>query len=67
MEASGQLTDPKWGEITAEQLIDTLVNMIGGENRHATSSGSNCPRKIGNSAPPGGSPSATSTTRPPDA
>jgi len=33
MEASGQLTDPKWGTITAEQLIDTLVNMIAGENR----------------------------------
>jgi hypothetical protein len=62
MDASGQLSDPKWGDLTAEQLIDTLVNMIGAENRHATPAGSSRPRKIGNNASPGGSPSATSTT-----
>lgn len=28
MEASGQLRDEKWGGVSAEQLIDTLVGMI---------------------------------------
>ena len=35
LEASGQLTDPKWGGITAEDLTDTLVDMIAAEGRHA--------------------------------
>ncbi|MDG6107695.1 TetR-like C-terminal domain-containing protein [Dactylosporangium aurantiacum] len=32
--ASGQLTDPKWGGVSAEDLTDTLVDMIAGKRRH---------------------------------
>lgn len=35
MEVSGQLPDEKWGEVSAEQLIDTLVGMIAGEDQRA--------------------------------
>ncbi|MDW5327023.1 TetR/AcrR family transcriptional regulator [Plantactinospora sp. KLBMP9567] len=35
LEASGQLTDPKWGGVSAEDLTDTLVHMIAGTSRHA--------------------------------
>ncbi|QSB14844.1 TetR/AcrR family transcriptional regulator [Natronosporangium hydrolyticum] len=35
LEASGQLADPKWGGVTAEDLTDTLVDMIAGQRRHA--------------------------------
>ncbi|MEV7427500.1 MULTISPECIES: TetR/AcrR family transcriptional regulator [unclassified Streptomyces] len=35
MEVSGQLPNEKWGEVTAEGLIDTLVGMIAGEGRRA--------------------------------
>lgn len=34
LEASGQLTDPKWGGVSAEDLTDTLVDMIAGKSRH---------------------------------
>ncbi|MFF4053755.1 TetR/AcrR family transcriptional regulator [Streptomyces chartreusis] len=30
MEVSGQLADPKWGSVSATQLVDTLVAMIPG-------------------------------------
>ncbi|MFI5932030.1 TetR/AcrR family transcriptional regulator [Actinoplanes sp. NPDC051494] len=30
MEVSTQLADPKWGDLTAEDLVDTLVTMIAG-------------------------------------
>ncbi|MFJ7217814.1 TetR/AcrR family transcriptional regulator [Amycolatopsis sp. NPDC098790] len=33
MEVSGQLPNEKWGPVSAEELIDTLVGMIDGENR----------------------------------
>ncbi|MGW1208977.1 TetR/AcrR family transcriptional regulator [Streptomyces sp. NPDC002499] len=33
MEASGQLPNEKWGEVRAEDLIDTLVTMIAGTGR----------------------------------
>ncbi|MDG4772553.1 TetR/AcrR family transcriptional regulator [Solwaraspora sp. WMMD792] len=33
--ASGQLTDPKWGGVSAEDLTDTLVGMIARKSRHA--------------------------------
>lgn len=33
--ASGQLTDPKWGGVSAEDLTDTLVDMMAGNSRHA--------------------------------
>jgi hypothetical protein len=35
LEASGQLTDPKWGGVSAEDLTDNLVDMIAGKSRHA--------------------------------
>jgi AcrR family transcriptional regulator len=35
MEVSGQLPDAKWGTVSAEELIDTLVGMIAGEDRRA--------------------------------
>lgn len=35
LEASGQLTDPKWGGVSAEDLTDTLVDMMAGKSRHA--------------------------------
>jgi AcrR family transcriptional regulator len=35
LEASGQLTDPKWGGVSAEDLTDTLVDMIARKSRHA--------------------------------
>ncbi len=35
MEASGQLTDPKWGGVSAEDLTDTLVNIIADRNGDA--------------------------------
>ncbi len=35
LEASGQLNDPKWGGVSAEDLTDTLVDMIAGKTRHA--------------------------------
>jgi AcrR family transcriptional regulator len=35
LEASGQLTDPKWGGVSAEDLTDTLVDMIAGKSQHA--------------------------------
>ncbi|MFI7453636.1 TetR/AcrR family transcriptional regulator [Nonomuraea sp. NPDC049714] len=35
LEASGQLADPKWGGVSAEDLTDTLVDMIAGKSRHA--------------------------------
>ncbi|MEE1938096.1 TetR/AcrR family transcriptional regulator [Streptomyces sp. TRM 70361] len=35
MEVSGQLPDEKWGEVSAEELIDTLVGMIAGEGQRA--------------------------------
>ena len=33
LESSGQLTDPKWGGVSAEDLTDTLVDMIAGKSR----------------------------------
>jgi AcrR family transcriptional regulator len=35
MEVSSQLADEKWGGVSAEELIDTLVHLIAGENRQA--------------------------------
>ncbi|WP_439382821.1 TetR/AcrR family transcriptional regulator [Amycolatopsis lexingtonensis] len=35
MEVGGQLPNEKWGTVTAEELIDTLVTMIATEHRHA--------------------------------
>ncbi|MEU6541672.1 TetR/AcrR family transcriptional regulator [Streptomyces sp. NPDC047000] len=35
MEASGQLPNEKWGEVSADGLIDTLVDMIPGKGRRA--------------------------------
>lgn len=35
LEVSGQLADPKWGGVSAEDLTDTLVDMIAGKSRHA--------------------------------
>lgn len=32
--ASGQLADPKWGGVSAEDLTDTLVEMIANKRRH---------------------------------
>jgi len=34
LEASGQLSDPKWGGVSAENLTDTLVDMIAGRDPH---------------------------------
>lgn len=33
LEATGQLSDPKWGGVSAGELIDTLVDMIAGKSR----------------------------------
>lgn len=33
LEATGQLADPKWGGVSAGELIDTLVDMIAGKSR----------------------------------
>ncbi|MFI0242774.1 TetR/AcrR family transcriptional regulator [Streptomyces sp. NPDC016845] len=35
MEVSGQLPNDKWGEVGAEDLIDTLVTMIAGSGRRS--------------------------------
>lgn len=35
MEVSGQLPNEKWGEVRAEDLIDTLVTMIAGKGRRS--------------------------------
>jgi len=35
LEASGQLGDPKWGGVSAEDLTDTLVDMIAAKSRRA--------------------------------
>ncbi|GHJ07020.1 TetR family transcriptional regulator [Micromonospora humidisoli] len=34
LQASGQLADPKWGGVSAEELTDTLVDMVAVRNRH---------------------------------
>ncbi len=35
LEASGQLSDPKWGGVSAEGLTDTLVDLVAGKGRRA--------------------------------
>lgn len=34
LEATGQLSDPKWGGVSAQDLADTLVDMIANQSQH---------------------------------
>ena len=43
MEVSGQLADPKWGDLSAEKLIETLVRLIA--SSEVFSPGTSAPRK----------------------